>query len=103
MMSLQVQILSFIASFLFGVLFAFLVNFHYELLFSKKKWFQIVMNFIFVIDMALLYFLVLKWLNGGIVHLYFYGVILLGFLTSYSRTKKVRGILAHLTKKKKVL
>ena len=101
-MTLQIQIFSLIYSLIFGVFFAVCVNFHYELLFSKKKWFQILINFIFVVDMALLYFLILKILNGGILHLYFFLLMFLGFLLGFIRTKKLRNILRKLTKRKKV-
>lgn len=103
-MSLQIQIYSLIYSFFFGIVFSILVNLHYDMLMSKKKWFQILMNFIFVIDMALLYFLILKNLNGGIIHLYFYLVILLGFLLGYVKTKRLRLVFSkikNLTKSKK--
>lgn len=101
-MALQVQIFSLIYSLLFGVFFAICVNFHYELLFSKKKWFQILINFVFVIDMALLYFLVLKFLNGGVLHLYFFLLMFLGFLLGFINTKKLRKVLRKLTKRKVV-
>lgn len=102
-MILQVQIFSLVYSFVFGLIFAFLVNLHYELLFSKKKWFQILMNFIFVIDIALIYFLILKKLNGGVLHVYFFLLMFLGFLISYVNTKRVRKVIRKLTKSKKVL
>ena len=103
MMELKIQILSLIYSFFFGIFFAFSVNVHYKLLFSKKRWFQILMNFIFVLDMSLFYFLILKRINGGILHLYFYFSIFLGFFCSYAKTKKVRSFLKKLTKRKKML
>lgn len=98
-MSLNVQILSLIYSLSFGIFFGFCVNFHYELLFSKKKWFRVFINIIFVIDMALIYFLLLKILNGGILHFYFFLLIFLGFLISFRTTKKLRSFLRKLVKK----
>lgn len=92
-MSLKLQIFSLIYSFSFGFVFSLFVNLHYNFLFSKKKWFQIFINFVFVIDMSLLYFLVLKIINGGILHFYFYLLIFLGFLLGYARTKKLRLLL----------
>lgn len=92
-MNLKIQIFSLIYSFGFGLFFSLVVNMHYNFLFSKKKWFRILINFIFVIDMSLLYFLILKFINGGILHLYFYLLIFFGFLIGYARTKKLRLIL----------
>ena len=97
-MDLELQLWSLLFSFLFGFLFSLIVNFHYELLFSTKKWFQIMMNFIFVIDMSLLYFLILKLINGGIIHFYFYILMSVGFGLGYPKTIKLRSILRKLTK-----
>lgn len=102
-MVLQVQVVSLFYSFVFGVFFGICVNFHYVLLFSRKRWFQIFMNFIFVVDMALIYFLILKMINGGVLHFYFFLLILLGFFVSFYSTKKIRYFLRKLTKGKKVV
>ncbi len=102
-MALKFQIISLIYSFVFGLVFSLLVNLHYEILFSKKKWFRIFMNFLFVVDMALLYFLILKKINGGMIHLYFYLLILMGFFLGYTKTIKVRSLFRRLTRSKKVL
>ncbi len=98
-MALQIQILSLVYSFVFGIFFGFCVNFHYDFLFSRKKWFQILINFIFVIDMALIYFLVLKIINGGVLHCYFYLLIFFGFLFSFRYTKRLRKIFRRLIQK----
>lgn len=97
-MTLQIQISSLVYSFVFGIFFGFCVNFHYALLFSQKKWFQILINFIFVVDMSLIYFLVLKILNGGVLHFYFFLLIFLGFLLGFCNTKQLRNFLQKFKK-----
>ena len=99
-MELQVQILSLIVSGIFGFLFSFLVNLHYHILFSSKKWFRRLMNFLFTSDMALLYFLVLKTINGGIIHYYFYLLACLGFLLGYPKSKGLRKLFLRVRKHK---
>ena len=89
-MNLKIQIFSLLFSFFYGILFSFLVNINYKYLFFKKKWVQVVITFLFLIDMALLYFLVLKIVNGGRIQLYFYLMIFIGFYISFPILKKFR-------------
>lgn len=90
MMNLKIQIISLIFSFLYGILFSLLINFHYSLLFSKKKVLQVFFTFLFLLDMALLYFLIIRIINQGIIHIYFYLVLFLGFYLSFPILKKIR-------------
>lgn len=90
MMNLKIQIISLIFSFLYGILFSLLINFHYSLLFSKKKLLQVFFTFLFLLDMALLYFLIIRIINQGIIHIYFYLVLFLGFYLSFPILKKIR-------------
>ena len=89
-MNLKIQIFSLLFSFFYGILFSFLFIFNYKYLFFKKKWVQVVITFLFLIDMALLYFLILKIVNGGMIHLYFYFMIFIGFYISFPILKKFR-------------
>lgn len=89
-MNLKIQVFSLIFSFLYGILFSFLVNINYKYLFNKKKIFQVVFTFIFIIDMALIYFLVLKILNEGIIHSYFLLMIIFGFYITFPLGKRFR-------------
>lgn len=78
-MELKVQILSLIFSFVFGVIFSLFTNLNYRFLFCKKKLFKITITIIYVIDASLLYFLILKKINNGIIHSYFLLLIAVGF------------------------
>lgn len=89
-MNLKVQLLSLGFSFFYGILFSFLVNVNYQFLFAKKKFFKITMTFLFLLDMALLYFLILRYLNQGIIHIYFFIMIIVGFYVTFPFSKKFR-------------
>jgi len=89
-MNLKIQIISFLFSFLYGVFFSFLFNLHYQFLFYRNKIIQVIITLLFLLDMALLYFLVLQMINNGIVHVYFYFLLFLGFYTTFSFFKKFR-------------
>lgn len=89
-MNLKIQVFSLLFSFFYGILFSFLINVHYQFLFFKKKWVQIVVTILFLLDMALLYFLILRIINNGIIHIYFYLMIFLGFYLTFPVLKKIR-------------
>ena len=92
MMSLSAQILSIVFSFIYGVFLAAFYNFNYNLLFNKNKFFKIIFNFLYALDLVLIYFLVIRKINGGIIHPYFYLLIISGFITCFTITKKLRRI-----------
>lgn len=89
-MTLETQLQSFIFSFVFGFLFSYLVNLNYKYLFSKKVIIKFIYNFIIVIGCCLLYFLGMKIINHAILHLYFYLLTIVGYLTGNIFSKKVR-------------
>lgn len=87
-MELKIQLLSLFVSFIFGIFLFFMVKLNYKYLFSSFNKKRIFFNFIFSLDFSLLYFLVLYYINDGILHLYFLLLIIFGFLLSYNFTKK---------------
>ena len=89
-MNLKIQVFSFVFSFFYGILFSFLMNLHYQYLFRKRKVFKVFFTLLFLLDMALLYFLLLRIINGGIIHIYFYLLLFLGFYVSFPILKKIR-------------
>lgn len=107
-MELKVQIISLLFSFIFGIVFSVFTNINYRFLYCKNKTFQIIITMIYVIDAALCYFLILKKINNGIIHSYFFLAIALGFffgflnLSKYinSFKKKVKKCLKNVKKNK---
>lgn len=89
-MTLKIQIICFIFSFLYGVVISFLVNLNYDVLFNKKLVLKILADFFFFVDLALLYFIILRFINQGILHIYFLILLLVGFFSSYNNFKKIR-------------
>ena len=90
-MNLEIQIQSLIFSFIFGMFFSLMYNTFYRLLFCGNKLKRIIINLIFDIIIFGIYFLCLKVINSGIVHLYFLISLILGFIIGNIKTKKVRG------------
>jgi len=89
-MDLELQIQSLITSFIFGLFLSFLFNLLYKFLFSKKTFFKIITNAIFVFSNTILYFFLLKKVNNGIVHLYFIIALIIGVFIGNKNTKKIR-------------
>lgn len=79
-MNLNIQIISFVSSFIYGFLFYYLLELFNKFIKGKKNLFNIVFSFFFVLLNALLYFLILLFVNNGYVHVYFLLSILWGYL-----------------------
>lgn len=82
-MSLDIQLYSLGFSFIFGLVFCLLIKINYKFLFMSKKVIQIIGDFVFLIDMSLLYFLGIKIINNGILHIYFFIMFILGWVFGY--------------------
>ena len=82
-MSLDIQIYSFVFSFVFGIFFYIVLGLFSKFIYSKKLFIKIVSSFIFSIGLSLLYFYILLKINNGYLHLYFFLMILLGYIISH--------------------
>lgn len=89
-MSLEVQIQSLIYSFVFGIFFSYTMNLNYRYLFSSTKLIRIIINLLFVLVHVLFYFILLKMINSGVLHIYFLIVFILGFCFGNYYSKKLR-------------
>ena len=74
-----IQLLSFFASFCFGFFFHILTLFHFKLTDTYPVWLKYLTTLLFILDITLSYLLILYYLNGGIVHIYFVTFVFLGF------------------------
>ena len=93
MMSLSEQIIGIIFSFCYGCFLSVLYNFNYNLLFNLGKIKKLVFNILFIFDLVLIYFLIIRKINNAVIHPYFYLFIVLGFLSVFSISKKLRSLL----------
>lgn len=79
-MSLKLQIISLIVSFIFGIFFNILLKFNYKIIYNENKIVQIFGTFLFIIASSLLYFYILLKINNGVVHIYCLLAILIGYI-----------------------
>ncbi len=77
-MVLKTQIISLFFSFLYGIFFYILVSINHKYLFNSKIIFKIITSFLLVISNVFLYFIILRIINNGVVHIYFIFCIILG-------------------------
>lgn len=80
MIDLSIQIKSILVSFLFGMFLKLIISMNYKFLFHTKGIIKVLGNLFFVIDLVFIYFLILRYVNDGIMHYYFIIFIVLGFL-----------------------
>ena len=76
-LSIQLQVLT--ISFIYNILFSYLLKLQYRFLFDSKLFYKIMITVLFVFDNCLLYFLVLRAINHGIFHIYFLFMIIIGY------------------------
>lgn len=95
-MELNIQIYSFVYSFFFGCVFYFLLDFFNKIVDKFNLFFKIIISLVFIISLSILYFILLLFINNGIVHIYFLLCILFGYLFVY---KVVIPRFTHLRKK----
>ena len=79
MMVLKIQIYSLIYSFFYGMFFGMLVRINYRYLYDVKKFIRVVVSFFFIMFNVMFYFMGLKYINNGILHIYFFLCILGGY------------------------
>ena len=75
-MDLKTQIITFLFSILFGLLFSSLIDIFY----NKKKLFNTIIVFLITVLSSLSYFFVLLKLNNAIIHPYYIIAFVVGFL-----------------------
>jgi hypothetical protein len=79
MIILKIQIYSLLYSFLFGMIFYLGLRINYKYIYDVKLVIRIIISFVFVMLNVIIFFMGLKFINNGILHLYFFLCILFGY------------------------
>lgn len=79
-MELSIQLKILIVSFLYGIIISYILKSEYKYFFESKLWYKILLTGLFMFDNVLVYFLILKFINNGIFHIYFLFLIIAGFI-----------------------
>ena len=89
MIALSMQIKAIIFSLIYGVFISFMVNVNYKCLFNKNMIFKIIFDSIFILDLGMLCFFILQFINFGYLHVYFFLALSVGFFASFSFFKEL--------------
>ncbi len=89
MIPLNIQIKSIIFSFLYGILFSIFANLNYKYIYYSKGILKILINIMFVFDNVLIYFILLRCINNGILHYYFILSLIVGFISVNKLVSKI--------------
>lgn len=92
-MNLEIQIQVLVYSLIYGMFFSFVMNLGYRYIFYTKTYYKVTINFLFIFNMVLIYFIILRKINNGIFHSYFLLMIILGILIGNNKTKVLRKVL----------
>lgn len=79
---------------MYGIFFAFTYRYNYKLLTSKNLILKLLISFFFVLNHILLYFILIRIINNGKLHIYFFFVFILGtlFFSRLFDTNKINKI-----------
>lgn len=79
-MKIDVQLLSFLVSFLYGIGFYLFTRFNKFMLSNKNNVIKFLVTLVFIIDVVILYIYFMYKINYGNIHPYFVVFVVLGFL-----------------------
>ena len=82
-MKLIVQVYSLIFSFFYGIVLNIMLDVFNKFNDKNKIVFRIIFSFIFVIMLSIVYFIGLLYINDGYLHIYFFVVIMVGYVFVY--------------------
>ena len=88
-MTLSIQIYSFIFSFIFGIFVFYILLINHKVFEKSREIIKYISHIMLFVNFSLLYFLILKKLNEGIVHPYFLFFVFVGFTLSWLLQKKL--------------
>lgn len=100
-MELKIQIISIVFSILYGSLFGILYNLNYKFLYKTSLRYKILNNFLFSIDIFLIYFIIMLKINNGDIKMLFIILTFISFALIVHSTKNFRKIVKCLKIKKK--
>ncbi len=79
-MNSYIQVISFLISFVYGVIFYLFTRFNKFMLSNKNNVIKLLVTLVFVIDMVILYIYIMYRVNFGMIHPYFVAVVLIGYV-----------------------
>ncbi len=91
-MDLKLQILSILFSFGYGIISSYLYNLNYNFIHDTTILYKLVINILFCVNLGLIYFILIKVINYGVVHIYFVFSFIVGFVLFVNKYKFLRNM-----------
>ena len=82
-MNSNVQLISLLFSFIFGIFFYFLTSLNFKLINNLKKFIKHLITCIFVLDITIIYIIFIYHINKGYFHIYFIFMVFLGYFVGF--------------------
>lgn len=79
-MNSYVQVISFLVSFIYGIVFYLFARFNKAMLSNKNNVIKFLITLVFILDMVILYIYMMYKINFGLIHPYFVIVVLIGYV-----------------------
>ena len=79
-MNSNLQLISFLVSFIYGLIFYFLTILNFYLIKNLKVIIQHILTFVYCLDMTIIYIIIFYHLNRGYFHIYFILMVFVGFI-----------------------
>ncbi len=96
----KLQILTFIFSFSYGIVYFYLVKLNRYLIHDNKTIIKYLDSSLFTLDSVLIYVIINYKINNGYFHIYFIITLVLGFFLAYYTQNSVKSTLNKLKWKK---
>ncbi len=91
-MNSTIQLISFLVSFIYGILFYLLTRFNKYIIENRRIVFRFIITLIFIIDIAILYIYIMYRINHGYFHIYFIFTVILGFVVTHVFYRKIKNM-----------
>ena len=78
-MILKIQLISLFFSFLYGIVVYFILELLHKYIYNKRILIKIIYSLLFSLIISILYFIMLLHINNGILHIYFFIMVVLGY------------------------
>lgn len=88
-MNSNMQLLSFLVSLFYGIIFYYLTIINFKLIEKLKKYLKHIITVIFVLDMIIIYIIIFYNLNKGYFHIYFLLMVIFGYFVGFITNKRI--------------
>ena len=79
-MNLQLQIITLITSFFYGMLFGLFINVNYKIIYNQRKYIKYIGSTLVILINVLLYFIILQKINYAYFHPYCIIMLTIGYV-----------------------